>query len=72
MKRSKLLRLIAVVRESERDIADTPVTFDNLEIDFEARRIRFRGRTINVDSPAVTFPMLATDHLILSKSGDVL
>lgn len=50
-----------------------PVTFDNLEVDFEARTVTFRGRKVEVRQRVVVFPMLGSDRMILLKGpGEVV
>jgi hypothetical protein len=71
VRRQKLRALILDVLEVKA-VSSRPVTFSNLTIDFDARQVTFKGRTINVEHSAVTFPVLDTEHLIITKDGSVL
>lgn len=74
MKRAKLLRLIEQVRAEARLESHQPLTFDNITVDFVARTVTFRGRTITVpeEHRAFVAPLLSTDQLILPRDGSVV
>jgi hypothetical protein len=68
VKRAKLLRLIEQVRNETR-YQGAPVTFDNLEIDFDHRTVKFKGRVITVTQPIFVAPLISTDRMIITRDG---
>lgn len=71
MKRRKFKRLVQLVLAERERIGDEPVTFDTLEVDFIRKRVRFRGQTMDVTADRIVIPLLSTDRVVLSQSGDV-
>jgi hypothetical protein len=72
MKRKKLRRLVEDVLAARDAVPERPITFDTLSIDFEARTVALRGRTITVDNPGIDIPMLSSDRLIITNSGTLV
>ena len=72
MKRSKLVTLVRNVLDAERAVGREPVTVDTLTICWATRTVTFRGRSVTTESDCITFPVLSTDHLVVSSEGHVL
>lgn len=71
MRRRKVRKLVQDVLAARDVVGLDTVTFDTLDVDFVARSVRFRGRSVIVESDAVSFPVLTTERLIIPRSGDV-
>ena len=74
MKRQKVDFIREIIEETL-DMRDafpgSPVTIDTLEIDFQSRRVHFRGRTINAGTDYLNIPIIGTDRLILLNGEPV-
>jgi hypothetical protein len=74
VKRAKVRRLVEDVLAARDVIGDRPVTVDTLSIHWEARTVTLRGRvlTASAEHSAIAIPMLSTDHLLMTRDGEVL
>jgi hypothetical protein len=71
VKRQKLRALVRDVLAEGR-MYESPVTFDTLSVRFDERLVTFRGRKIEVEAASIDIPLLSTDRLILTNSGEVV
>ncbi len=72
MKPEKLRDLIREVIAESYALEPRPVSFNNLTVDFPGHCVTYMGRTIAVKEDAITFPLLTTTALIMSKDSDVI
>lgn len=67
MKRGKLLRLIAQVRQ-EALMERAQVTVDTLTIDYATKAFTLRGRRVQVgEVDYISIPILSTDRVIVTE-----
>lgn len=74
MKRTRLVRIVREVLDARDFATNESVTFDQLVIDFSARTVTVRGRTIQVkpDYDRVSIPVMSTTSLVVTDIGEVL
>ncbi len=72
MKPEKLRDLIREVITESYALEPRPIAFNNLTVNFAAHSVVYMGRTIQVKEDAITFPLLSTTALIMSKDSDVI
>jgi hypothetical protein len=64
VKKSKVRALVADVLAQGRLVRE-PVTFRQLEVDFEAHTVTLEGRVIHVDARAFVIPILSGDAVFM-------
>lgn len=71
MRRKTAERLVA---ESIRQVlmAEPPVVFDSLVVDFVHKTVTFRGSVVQCDGDGITLPVLSTDHFIVPRDGSAV